>query len=880
MNKVFRFKSQKRAGLLNSGQKTKGQLTLFFGMCMGVGKTHLMLEEGIRMMKEGVDVVLANYNSHGDEEIERLASQIEQIPLKENGEINLDYIFKRDPQIVLVDEIAHLNPDDSRHKHRYQDIEELLDDGIQVYTTLNVLQLESKAFSIQESIGYQPECTIPDILFELAQKVHYVDASPQEIANRFLEERIYSDQYHLDEHSRKVFFSVKNLHLLQRLCKQMMSFRRNEKQRQYLYERHMQEDTITGVKLLISINESPHMESFIRRSKNLSYTLGVPLYAVYFDSTGRLTNREQEQLNKNIGMAHRLGVFVIRSSGEDWVSGMLDVIRIEKITHLILERLPDERYLKRIFRRSKLDRLISKCKNIDIYILSNESILKRKKKFFRLNTSGFNTSIGNYVKSAIITLSAAMLLSPFIGTISEVSSGYILLIVLLLQTIYFSIGPILLSALLSVGIFDIFFTAPYGKLDFSTPDDWLQFIMFLAIPFINIMLTTRLKDQQQQSRRREQISNTMFNFSKHLSTASGIDSILEISAKAIHDSFKLQCAFILKNNQDELSNSVTPHSDFTPTESEFKIAEWVFEKEKQAGKSTENYMNETRTFYPLDSLKMKMGVVVLEFKKLFDAEEELLWLTLKRQISNALEREYLNDMAREALVLSESDRLYKTLFNSISHELRIPVTSILSASETLKEIESGMSKEIGEEIYTAAQRLHRLIENLLSMSRLDSGRLSPHFDWHDVHDLIYSATGLLKNELKEYDLVINIPDNMPLVYIDFGLIEQVLYNLLYNITVYVPSHTPIELDFYHDGENFYMSVTDYGAGFAPKDLPYIFNKFYRGETGITGGSGLGLSIVKGYIDMHKGQVKAENVPGKGACISIMIPSKLPMIGNF
>ena len=879
MNKVFRFKPQKRLSLLNPERKIKGQLTLFFGMCMGVGKTHLMLQEGIHLINEGFDVVLANYNSHGDEEIERLAAQIEQIPLKKNGEIDLDYIIKRDPQIVLIDEMAHQNTDDSRHKHRHQDIEELLDDGIHVYTTLSILQLESKAYSVLKNTEYYTTCTVPDILFELAEKVHYINTSPQEIAKRFLDKSIYLDQ-HLGEHYRKAFFSIKNLHLLQRLCKQMMAFRRNEKQRQYLYEHHMQEDTITGVKLLISIDESPHMGSFIRRSKNLSYTLGVPLYAVYFESTGRLSNKEQEQLNKNISMAYRLGVFVIRSTGENWVSSMLDVIRIEKITHLIFERLPNEKYIKRIFRRSELDRLISKCKNLDIYILSNEGILERKKKFFQINTSGFKTSIWNYIKSAAITLSAVAILSSFIGMVSEVSSGYIFLIILALQSIYFSTGPILLSALLSAGVYDIFFTIPYGTPSLSSPDDWLQFFMFLAIPFINIMLATRLRKQEQQSRKRERISNTMFNFSKHLSTASGINSILEISAKAINDSFKLKCAFILKNNKGGLSNSTSPHSNFTLTSNEFKVAQWVFDKGKQAGKSTENYMHEEHTFYPLNSLKMKMGVVVLEFKKLFDAEEELLWLTLKRQISNALEREYLNDMARQASILSESDRLYKTLFNSISHELRIPVTSILSASETLKEIGQGINKDIGEEIYTAAQRLHRLIENLLSMSRLDSGRLSPHLDWYDVHDLVNSVTGLLKNELKEYELSINIPDDMPLVYIDFGLIEQVIYNLLYNITVYVPSHTLIEMDFQHDGTDFCISITDHGKGFATKDLPYIFNKFYRGESGITGGSGLGLSIVKGYIDIHKGQVEASNVTGKGANIFIRIPSMLPLIDNF
>lgn len=879
MNNIFRFKPQKKLSLLNPERQMKGQLTLFFGMCMGIGKTHLMLQEGIQLLKDGFDVVLANYNSHGNKEIDQLAAQIEQVPPKMNGEIDLDYIFKRDPQIVLVDEMAHCNPNDSRHKHRHQDIEEMLDDGIHIYTTLSVLQLESKAYSIQESTGYYTTCTVPDILFELAEKVHYIDASPQEVAKRYLSKNIYLDE-HLSEHSRKAFFSIKNLHLLQRLCKQMMAFRRNEKQRQYLYEHHMQEDTITGVKLLISIDESPHMKSFIRRAKNLSHILGVPLYVVYFDFSEQLPVKEQDQLNKNISMAYRLGAFVIRSTGEDWVSSMLDVIHIEKITHLIVERLPSRQPIKRFFRKNKLERLINRCKDLDIYILANESILKRKRKFFKIDISGFKTSIGNYIKAALITISAALILSPFIESTSETSSGYIFLIILALQSIYFSIGPILLSAILSAGIYDIYFTTPYGFPSLLAPEDWLQFLMFLAIPFINIMLTTRLRKQEQQSRRREQISNAMFNLSKHLSTASGINSILEISAKAINDSFKLKCAFILKNNKGGLSNSVSLHSNFTLTEKEFKVAQWVFDKHKQAGKSTENYMYEERTFYPLNSLKMKMGVVVLEFKKLFNAEEELLWLTLKSQISNALEREYLNDMARQASILSESDRLYKTLFNSISHELRIPVTSILSASETLTEIEQGISKDIGEEIYTAAQRLHRLIENLLSMSRLDSGRLSPHFDWYDIHDLINSVTGLLKNELKEYELSITIPDEMPLVRIDFGLIEQVLYNLLYNITVYVPSQTRIEIDFQHDGINFLISITDYGKGFAPKDLPYIFNKFYRGESEITGGSGLGLSIVKGYIDIHKGRVKACNIPGKGANISIHIPSMLPLIENF
>lgn len=437
-----------------------------------------------------------------------------------------------------------------------------------------------------------------------------------------------------------------------------------------------------------------------------------------------------------------------------------------------------------------------------------------------------------------------------------------------------------MSTLISAIILDLIYTSPYWEFSLFTPNNFLLILLFISIPFINTIFTSRFRRQEEQSRRREHVTNTMLKLSKNLSFVSGNIEVQKVAVQTIKEGFGFNCAFMLKNKNGVLSKEESEYSTLSLTPEEREIAEWVFATRRAAGRSTDTFMAEEKSFYPLNSLRMSLGVIIIKMGHPFNADEELLWITLKRQISNALEREYLNEIANQSLLLQESEKLYKTLFNSISHELRIPVTSIISAAETMRTLETGLKQELSEEIYMAAQRLSKLIEDLLNMSRVDSGRISPRLDWYDVHDLISSVVKQLKEPLTEYHLAIYIDEDMPLVRIDIVLLEQILYNLLYNVIVYVPKGRNVEVSARHDGHNFVLSVTDNGNGFSEKDLPHIFDKFYRGNSSITGGSGLGLSIVKGYTDVLKGRVTAKNMPEGGARITISLPSEIPTIENL
>ena len=272
-----------------------------------------------------------------------------------------------------------------------------------------------------------------------------------------------------------------------------------------------------------------------------------------------------------------------------------------------------------------------------------------------------------------------------------------------------------------------------------------------------------------------------------------------------------------------------------------------------------------------------MGVVVIKQKKPLTGDEETFWDSYRTQISNALEREFLNDIARRASILDESDKLYKSLFNSISHELRIPVATIIGASDTLLsgDFDKDTHMHLYSEINKASERLNRLIDNLLNMSRLESGRITPKPDWHDVHDLANKVIDNLKNELEKFKLEVSIPDDMPLVKIDFGLMDHVLHNLVLNATQYSKPGTTIRIKMYYDHQNFVIQVMDRGPGFPPDELPYVFNKFYRLEGSISGGTGLGLSIVKGFVQAHNGNVTIENRKNGGSIVTINIPTEIP-----
>jgi two-component system sensor histidine kinase KdpD len=358
--------------------------------------------------------------------------------------------------------------------------------------------------------------------------------------------------------------------------------------------------------------------------------------------------------------------------------------------------------------------------------------------------------------------------------------------------------------------------------------------------------------------------------------ASGIDEVLNIGVKYIRKYFTLDCAILLKNEMNRLDHRIRNETQITLNENDTSIAEWVFKHSSKAGKHTDTLPSGAFTFYPLTGNSGNMGVITVQHASVFTHGEEQFWEACISQISGKFEREFLRISAKKASLLKESDKLYKTLFNSISHELRIPVATIMGASDTLllQTYPEETQQKLFSEINIASVRLNRLIENLLNMSRLESGRITPRQNWCDVHDLINKVTESLRQELQPFKLSVVIPSDMPFVYIDFGLMEQVLHNLVLNATQNAPTGTNIRIKFFYDNGSLAIQVMDRGKGFPESELPSVFNKFYRGKDAKSGGTGLGLSIVKGFVEAHGGTVIAENRQNSGAIFTIRIPVKI------
>ncbi|MDD4157140.1 MAG: DUF4118 domain-containing protein [Candidatus Cloacimonetes bacterium] len=503
------------------------------------------------------------------------------------------------------------------------------------------------------------------------------------------------------------------------------------------------------------------------------------------------------------------------------------------------------------------------------------------KKYFKPETS-FITYVKDYLITIVIIAVVVLLCIP----LSE-SSGYhvvsfILLFVVTILATFMGTGQVLLASTLSAIVWNYFFIPPHFTFHIDKTEDILIFGLFFIIALLNGVLTTRIRRQEKMTREREERTNALLTLTRELSKSCDISQVLLVAKDQINLNFKSDALFILQDGNGLLIKYSRLNENLDFSKSDIEIAEWVFKNNQNAGKYQNSFSESIATFYLLKGSILNPGVLVVRHTYQLSKELILFWDTFTTLISNALEREFLKEMASEVKILNESDKLYKTLFNSISHEFRIPVATIMGASDSLINSDSkiDIKNELYNEIFSASLRLNRLIENLLNMSRLETGRIKPRIDWYDINDVLTKVSSDLKDELKSYNLKIKVPKNIPLVKIDFGLIEQVLYNIVYNSLQYCDSGTEIIIKASHSNNILFLEVTDYGKGFPKDSLKNIFNKFYRSDSKGTGGIGLGLSIVKGFIEAHGGTVEASNMKNGGAKIKCIIPSENPTFTKY
>lgn len=497
-------------------------------------------------------------------------------------------------------------------------------------------------------------------------------------------------------------------------------------------------------------------------------------------------------------------------------------------------------------------------------------------------TQTLRSIINQYILSVFIVGSAALICAPLANTQNYHVVSFLLLFVVSILSTFLAIGPVLLASTLSALVWNFFFIPPHHTFHIEKTEDILIFGLFFFIALINGVLTTRVRRQEKVAREREKRTNALFQLTNKLSKASGIDEVLKVAIDEINNHFSISSFFILQDGNDKLFSSGRLQKEKKLTPTEYNVAEWVFNNSQKAGAHTNNSFNVEFTFFPMMGTKINPGVVAIKQGKPFLNDQKTYWDTFLAQISNALEREFLGELAQKVRFLDESDRLYKSLFNSISHELRIPVATIMGASDTiLNSSNSGaIQSALCQEIFTASLRLNRLIENLLNITRLESGHMSVRLDWYDINDLVNKVTEDLKDELKPFSLKVFIPEEMPLIRIDFGLMEQVLYNLIFNSTQYAPGASEIFVKTNYDHGMVIIEVEDNGPGFPESVLNNVFKKFFRADGSKTGGLGLGLSIVKGFVEAHNGSITVENATNGGAKFSIKIPSEKPDIKNL
>jgi two-component system sensor histidine kinase KdpD len=856
-------------------RKSRGRLKIFFGMCAGVGKTYEMLRAARETRQQGVNVVVGYVETHGRSETEALLQGLPVVPrlrVEYRGialeDMDLDAILRQRPALVLVDELAHTNAPGLRHAKRYLDVEELLDAGIDVYTTLNVQHLESRADTVAEITGARVRETVPDSLFALADEVKLADLSPGDLLKRLSEGKVYSPER--SGQAVQNFFRNGNLTALREMALRLTAERVDEQLQHYLKSRGIRGPWKSGHRLLVAVSASPASVTLIRAARRMAYTLHASWIAVHCD-TGRGRNQAQEaQLRSNLDLARELGAEIVSTTGEKIPDSLLRVAREENATQLLIGKTPRAR----LFGKGLVEELVESSGNLDILVVG-ELDAPPGPSHGVWRTRGRTSGWKEYAVAAAVIGSIALACYQFKIVLGYQTVSLVFLLAVALLPLTLGVGPVLMAAALSAILWDFLFIPPSFTLDVALPADLLMLITYFVVATSSAVLVSRIKRRERTIRIKEARTSALYDLTRELAAIRSEDAVAKTVIHHVNKIFATPAAIFLSHIDGEFSG--TPHAESTyhPDGKETAVASWVYWNERKAGRGTETLPFAGATYYPMSGPRYPLGVLAFPWPDSSPTvEQETLLQTIIDQVSACLEREQLHVIAQQSLVHAESERLYGTLFNSISHELRTPLASIVGSSETLvgdATLDASIRRELLEQIHSSALELHLFVENLLDMSRLESGLLKPRLDWVDVTDLIHTTLGKTRGELAHHQVIVAPSPGLSLVKLDHALMEQVLINILRNAGRYTPPGTAVTISARLGEGTLELIVDDNGPGFPPDALPRLFEKFFRVSNAPAHGSGLGLSIAKGFVEAHGGTIRAENGIVRGARFVIRIP---------
>lgn len=871
-----------QAAEAQAAQEAQAKLKVFLGYAAGVGKTYAMLEAARQRQQDGCDVVVGYVESHGRSETDALLEGLEVLPPREIAyggvllpELDLDALLARKPQIALVDELAHSNAPGCRHEKRWQDVEELLAAGIDIYTTINIQHFESLNDLVAKITGVTVRETVPDRLLDIAFEIRLVDIPPEDLLQRLAEGKVYVPQQAAAALDK--FFKPGNLMALRELSLRRTASRVDDQMRAYMEAKAISGPWLIAERLLVCVSGSPYSEQLIRGTRRLAEELKAPWHTVYIETpdSDRHTRENRERVWRDLRFAEGLGAQVATVTATSVPEAVTEYAVRHSITKIVVGKPPSSRW-RDLLHPPIVDQIIRLSGNSDVLVISIAQPAgaaqphRPRRSVVPFDRAGYLFATGLVVVATLFCTLVSHFLEP-----TNLVMVYLLAVVI--AAVRLGRRPAMLTAFLGVLCFDFFFIPPHLTFAVADTQYLITFAVLFLVGIVISSLVARARERAEVIRTRELQTASLYYLSRDLAAAADIGRVLQAVKNNVEEALSAKVAVFLPEGERLEQQAVS--EGFVLDLKEQAVADWAFRNRQPAGCGTDTLVSAGLIYLPLQTPASQLGVLGVQMEDELDyrsTESRRLLDAFATQAAMAIERVQFSHQAEQAQILQARENLERALLNSISHDLRTPLVTVTGVLASLRD--EGMHlgeqsrRELLETAADEAERLNRFVGNLLDMTRIEAGAIRLNSELCDIQDLVGCAMAAIKQRVGGRSIRIRLADDLPMVPLDLVLMTQVLVNLLDNSLKYSPPEGNIEISSRLEQCWLLLEIADQGPGVPEQDLKRVFDKFYRIPVpeGV-GGTGLGLSICKGIVEAHNGTIKAINRAGGGLLIVIRLP---------
>ena len=867
-----------------------GKLKIFVGAAPGVGKTYEMLQQARARRKDGYDIVIGVVETHGRKETEALLDGLDIIPrrrIEYKGqwleEMDLDAIIARRPQIVLVDELAHTNVPGSRHPKRYLDVDELLNHGIDVYSTVNIQHIESLNDVVAQITRVRVRETVPDSVFDRANAIELVDLTPDDLIQRLKEGKVYVPKQ--AERALEHYFSPSNLTALRELALRRTADRVDEQLLTEMQAHAIAGPWAAGERILVCISEDLRAAGLVRYAKRLSDRLHAPFTALSVETRRslQLTEVQRDRVADTLRLAEALGGEAITIPGGDRriADDVIAYARANNITQVIIGKTSRSRWFE-ILHGSVVHDLVRRSGNISVHVIAGDDIVGDPipKKTVRTAEEAAPFDPRPYALALVVVavaLGVGEVIQPWFG-IENVDLVFLTAVVGV--AVRYGLWPSIFASVVASLCYNFFFLPPIYTFTIADPTNVAAFFFFIVIAIVVSNVAARVRMQAVAAMGRARATESLYAFSRKLAGVGTLDDVLWATAYQTALMLNVRVVLLLPENGSIAVKAGYPPEDILDN-ADLAAANWAWENNRSAGRSSDTLPGAKRLFMPMRTGRGAIGVIGIDRDKpgpLLTPDERRLLDALIDQSALAIERVHLvEDMDRVKRTIA-TDRLRSALLTSISHDLKTPLAAVLGSASTLRDLAGKLTEAEKADLLTTivdeSERLNRFIANLLDMTKLESGAIVPNAALHDLREIVGSALRRANKILARHHVELELATDLPMIDLDPVLFEQVLFNILDNAAKYAPTGTTIRIQSWRDAGSVCLRILDEGEGIPPADLEHIFDKFYRVQKGdqVRAGTGLGLAISRGFVEaMHGTIIAANRTDRTGAVFTIRLP---------